>query len=216
MYAMRMRKWLTSLMIPAAALMIFFTGIPSGGSAHAVVLTFDDLTVPGPIWGSYYYGDIPTGYGGFNWGGMDVNTEAAPPGSYINGASSGSQFATWSFGDVLWLTFTGEGTFDWSGAYFHTYSGFAAGSLTLDIEGYKDGTRVYNPSWYSLSYYNPPKWIEFNWQDIDQIRFSRVRGNDTFQLDDFTFTPSVPLPGAVWLLGSGLIGIVGLRSKFKK
>ena len=26
----------------------------------------------------------------------------------------------------------------------------------------------------------------------------------------------VPLPGAVWLLGSGLLGLVGLRRKFKK
>jgi len=28
--------------------------------------------------------------------------------------------------------------------------------------------------------------------------------------------PSVPIPGAVWLLGSGLIGITGLRKKFDK
>jgi hypothetical protein len=27
---------------------------------------------------------------------------------------------------------------------------------------------------------------------------------------------AVPIPGAVWLLGSGLIGIVGIRKKFKK
>jgi len=27
---------------------------------------------------------------------------------------------------------------------------------------------------------------------------------------------TVPIPGAVWLLGSGLIGIVGIRRKFKK
>jgi hypothetical protein len=26
----------------------------------------------------------------------------------------------------------------------------------------------------------------------------------------------VPIPGAVWLLGSGLIGLVGFRKKFKK
>ena len=27
---------------------------------------------------------------------------------------------------------------------------------------------------------------------------------------------SIPIPGAVWLLGSGLIGIVGIRRKYKK
>ena len=26
----------------------------------------------------------------------------------------------------------------------------------------------------------------------------------------------VPIPGAVWLLGSGLIGLIGLRRKFRK
>jgi hypothetical protein len=29
-------------------------------------------------------------------------------------------------------------------------------------------------------------------------------------------TTNVPLPSALWLLGSGLIGIVGVRRKFKK
>ena len=29
-------------------------------------------------------------------------------------------------------------------------------------------------------------------------------------------TSSVPIPGAVWLLGSGLIGIIGIKRKFKK
>jgi len=34
---------------------------------------------------------------------------------------------------------------------------------------------------------------------------------------NWTYTAEVvPIPGAVWLLGSGLIGIVGIRRKFKK
>lgn len=32
---------------------------------------------------------------------------------------------------------------------------------------------------------------------------------------DFIMTP-VPVPGALWLLGSGLIGLVGIRRKFKR
>ena len=32
----------------------------------------------------------------------------------------------------------------------------------------------------------------------------------------YTTETPVPIPGAVWLLGSGLIGIVGVRRKFKK
>jgi len=32
----------------------------------------------------------------------------------------------------------------------------------------------------------------------------------------FTTGAPVPIPGAVWLLGSGLVGLVGIRRKFKK
>jgi hypothetical protein len=33
---------------------------------------------------------------------------------------------------------------------------------------------------------------------------------------ELLITTTVPIPGAAWLLGSGLIGIVGVRRKFKK
>jgi len=33
---------------------------------------------------------------------------------------------------------------------------------------------------------------------------------------DFKEPASVPIPGAVWLLGTGLVGLVGVRKKFKK
>jgi len=35
-------------------------------------------------------------------------------------------------------------------------------------------------------------------------------------MGSFLVSGVVPIPGAVWLLGSGLIGIVGVRRKFKK
>jgi hypothetical protein len=38
----------------------------------------------------------------------------------------------------------------------------------------------------------------------------------TLNFDGSSTTPPVPVPGAVWLLGSGLVGIVGVRRKFKK
>ena len=41
--------------------------------------------------------------------------------------------------------------------------------------------------------------------------------NDTLTLTDFIVRPNsvVPIPGAVWLLGSGLIGLVGIGRKFR-
>jgi hypothetical protein len=38
--------------------------------------------------------------------------------------------------------------------------------------------------------------------------------NDTVQ--DLLIQPVVPIPAAVWLLGTGIIGLVGIRRKFKK
>ena len=34
-----------------------------------------------------------------------------------------------------------------------------------------------------------------------------------FAMDDLTPASAVPIPGAVWLLGSGLIGIICIRRK---
>ena len=49
----------------------------------------------------------------------------------------------------------------------------------------------------------------FNWADVDFSAFSSqptgIGGNITVN--------AVPIPGALWLLGSGLIGMVGLRRK---
>ena len=47
--------------------------------------------------------------------------------------------------------------------------------------------------------------------------YSSWRNDTDKQLDmgSFLLTGTVPIPGALWLLGSGLIGIVGIRRKFK-
>jgi hypothetical protein len=39
---------------------------------------------------------------------------------------------------------------------------------------------------------------------------------NSFNIISVTGVSIVPIPGAVWLLGSGLIGLVGLRKRFKK
>jgi len=41
-------------------------------------------------------------------------------------------------------------------------------------------------------------------------------GSPAFYLNEIDFYGNpVPIPGAIWLLGSGLIGIIGIRRKFK-
>jgi len=60
---------------------------------------------------------------------------------------------------------------------------------------------------------------------FNQEEFDRIYGVNTFRLSDYytiEFSPnlpvanSIPIPTAFWLLGSGFIGLVGLRRKLKK
>ena len=59
--------------------------------------------------------------------------------------------------------------------------------------------------------------VNFNNPLLAQLRmYDLIPSDGDFDyLLDITAT-YVPIPGAVWLLGSGLIGLVGLRKKFKK
>jgi hypothetical protein len=51
----------------------------------------------------------------------------------------------------------------------------------------------------------------------ESLAFLAWNNTGIYYLDDVsvTSTSSVPIPAAVWLLGSGLIGIAGVRRKFK-
>ena len=49
---------------------------------------------------------------------------------------------------------------------------------------------------------------------LDWIQYIKVEGADGFaggEIDAFTDVAPVPVPAAIWLLGSGLIGLVGVR-----
>ena len=60
---------------------------------------------------------------------------------------------------------------------------------------------------------------------IDNIAYSNAlsyidfRTNDSLTAADFIVRPNgepVPVPGAMWLLGSGLLGVMGLRRRFRQ
>ena len=53
--------------------------------------------------------------------------------------------------------------------------------------------------------------------DVTEIAMSTdaFDGADTIGIDNFTLTSAVPIPGSVWLLVSGLIGLVSFRKKIK-
>lgn len=64
---------------------------------------------------------------------------------------------------------------------------------------------------------NPVYWSLLFWDDVHPTNLGHaiVAGEAYGVLQAGPLTP-VPLPAAVWLLGSGLVGMVGIRRKFRK
>jgi hypothetical protein len=52
-----------------------------------------------------------------------------------------------------------------------------------------------------------------DFQGVTQLTFDLLSSFSVVTMDNLTFSPT-PIPGAIWLLGSGLVGLVGLRRKF--
>ena len=58
-------------------------------------------------------------------------------------------------------------------------------------------------------------YINVNWPEVTWVQFNAVyQEYGGASIDNLKFN-EVPLPGAVWLLGSGLLGLIGVR-RFRK
>ncbi|MEW6265792.1 MAG: DUF4465 domain-containing protein [Thermodesulfobacteriota bacterium] len=103
----------------------------------------------------------------------------------------------------------------------------------LSITGYKDLSPTGVVEFYLADYRSSDQnaWYivdAWTWVDlsalgvVDSLSFS-LSGSDSgayglntpayFALDNLTSAAPVPIPGAVWLFGSGLLGLIGLRRK---
>ena len=56
---------------------------------------------------------------------------------------------------------------------------------------------------------------EFNWAVVDSGEWGTTKNIDIFRISHIGEINPVPIPAAVWLLGGGLIGLVGLRRRIK-
>ena len=164
------------------------------------VLTFDDV-ITGPA------GPIPNGYGGLNWSYnfhvLDIASYAGPDllTGYINGLVSGSYVAVNSDANPAIVS---DSYIDFTGAYLT--SAWRTG-LNIDVEGYRGSTLVYNQT-VVVDYYGPT-WFEFNFINIDKVRFNSYGGTNApglsgsgahFAMDNFTF---IPEPATFLLLTLG-------------
>jgi hypothetical protein len=123
----------------------------------------------------------------------------------------------------------------WNGITNDTNAGAKTTGDFFDTAFYKDGNlkaqldgtnnlKVYEVSGAYLNQYvtfegQPTGWFDENYTYY-VIGFND-KGDDN-DYDDMVVAvrgskiPPVPIPGAVWLLGSGLVGLVGIRRRFRK
>lgn len=105
------------------------------------------------------------------------------------------------FGSSFWL-----GSVDVA-ASFNNNPGYA-----INVEGFLHGSSVgtvstvFGNSFITLS--------GLSLGAVDRLVFDGIGNQGGFELDNLTLTPSnVPVPAAAWLLGSGLLGLIGVARR---
>jgi hypothetical protein len=197
-----MKKLLVSLAIG-------FLMIGMVGTASAVVLTFDDIPgVSQNAWG-------PIGsYGGFNF-----TTNTNKPMSWIDTVDSTFNFGSVS-GDFTMLNNDGGSAiitsstgsdFTFTGLYTRSWFGY---TRSVFIQAFNNGISVWtstftlNESWQSIAGSSVI---------IDELHlnFGEFFLVDNLELNGSGSSP-VPEPTTMLLLGFGLVGLAGVRRKFKQ
>lgn len=197
-------------------IVVFFVGAFLPMAASATILTFENGTDSGQL--------IANGYGGLNWSNVYVvNSSLLPPGpvtgstGYHNGTVSGNFVAFNTVPAVV-----SGSVFDFNGAYL---TAAWHNGLNITVSGSLNNQMLYSET-VIVDTYNPT-WFMFNYNGIDKLTINSFGGVDSgnfsgpdstmFVMDDFTFQqPStVPIPAAVWLFGSGLLGLTGAARRRK-
>jgi hypothetical protein len=162
-----------------------------GVAASAVVLDFEDLSGKA---------NLPTNYHGLTW---DSHWQYYDyPQSPYNPSSGFVRIYTWNYGG--WINFGTDVIFQ--GSWVASYDV----GQTMYWEGYHQGTKIFESAHLSGG---AQAYLNVNWPGVDYVNFV-CTAYDYFIIDDVKYNV-IPLPGAIWLLGTGLLGL-GATSWRKK
>lgn len=192
----------------------------------ATTLTFDDITT---FTGSsltdpsepMYQLLTNTNYGGFAWAQFFLMwylflDEEHPVSGYENGLVSG-EYIAWK-NDNIPSVITRSELFNFNSVYL---TAAWNNDLNITVEGYVGGvtgTQLYTQT--VVVDTTGPTLFDFNYDGIDTVRFVSFGGTNAglggggvqFAMDDFAFSV-IPIPPALLLFCSGLLGLVGFAKK---
>jgi hypothetical protein len=183
-----------------------FCGPAQAGWVPSGTVDFEDL-YPG-----YEAQDItiPDGYGGFNWSPDFLGiTKYRYPGSGYEYGCIGKVCAYTGWADDVWFAGPNGDDFNFIGAFIT-----AAWDETEDVivNGYQNGALVRTTTITTNN--DELNFFSFNWLYVDKVEF-QPQGQH-LAIDNISHCHGVvPIPAAVWLLGAGLMGLVGLRKKVR-
>jgi hypothetical protein len=202
-----------------ATLTLFFLALALAVCAPAGAST---IYTNGPINGtnSYSFPDTPD-----NWAVADsfvssgsANVTGFDAGIWVYSGDTPTTF-TWTIltGGPSWLggTTVASGNAIWSNVFWGTVWGGGYDVFTSTASGLNVGIEA-GTYWLELSNGVTARSDDVLWDQ--NYGPSTAYHSLTGPIGSEAFTvygDVVPLPGAIWLLGSGLVGLIGLRRKFK-
>jgi len=101
-------------------------------------------------------------------------------------------------------------SFDFISVYFGITHPFEP--ITGSLQGIRNGEVVYSST--NIVPNQEATLYQFDWQSIDEVIVTSFGGTGLFVMDDIEYSLSaIPIPAAVWLFGSGLIGLFGMARR---
>jgi hypothetical protein len=164
-------------------------------------------------------------YAGLTWepglsgGGYNSNTGewATPTETSSNPIGSRNVINYWG---ALSLGISFDSTVDVNGAYFAMQGSSGNSTTGVRAHGYLNGVETSVTNWFTdIDATN--SWFDMNLTNVDRVVIESqavINGGGWYGMDNFTYNEAVsavPVPAAVWLFGSGIIGLVGFSRRKK-